>query len=95
MEKPILPDETETVLHFPKCGLDTSAAYSKQPNRPMPVDGDYARTTPLGINVRAFDRSFDRNRGGSRIGLSKYILQKVPIPNGRYGIAVGDKPPNS
>ncbi len=95
MDKPIIPDEEEIVLHFPKCGIDTSAAFCKQPNRPMPVDGDYARTTPLGVNVRAYDAQFDRLRGGSRIGLSKYILQAVPIPQGRYGLAVGDFPENS
>ncbi len=60
-------------LHFPKAGLDVSMAYSAQPNRPLPIDGSYARTTAMGINVRAFDALTSRNRGGSRVGLKKYV----------------------
>lgn len=58
-------------LHFPFAGMDVSQSFGKQPNRPA-VQGQYARTTPLGINVRTFD-SQARARGGSRPGLVKYV----------------------
>lgn len=61
-------------LHFPFAGIDVSRAFCKQPNRPA-VRGKYARTTPVGYNVRAFD-SQGRDRGGSRPGIEKFIATK-------------------
>lgn len=58
-------------LHFPSAGIDVSLAFEKQPNRPVRQD-KYARTTPVGINVRATDH-VGRLIGGSRIGLEKYL----------------------
>lgn len=65
---------TETLkdLHFPKCGIDVSQAFSAQPNRPG-WEGEYARTTPLGVNVRGWEALTNRVRGGVRMGLSKYL----------------------
>lgn len=58
-------------LHFPFAGTDVSQAFGRQPNRPA-VRGQYARTTPVGKNVRSFD-ALDRARGGIRPGLTRYI----------------------
>lgn len=61
-------------IHFPKAGLDVSQAVGKQPNRPA-VNGEYARTCPVGINVRTYDAD-GRSRGGSRPGLSKFVAAR-------------------
>jgi len=66
-----MPDELKDI-HFPKSGLDLSAAFSAQPNRPA-WGGEYARTTALGVNVRGWEALTQRVRGGSRTGLRKYI----------------------
>lgn len=50
-------------------GMDVSQA---QPDPNM-----WARTTPLGINVRGFDPVENRRRGGSRCGLSQWIDGQV------------------
>src|SRR5271168_3261881 len=36
-------------------------------------------TTPIGVNVRAFEPQSLRARGGARQGLSKYIPQQLPL----------------
>ena len=59
-------------LHFPLAGIDLSQGFTQQPNRPI-GDGRYARTTMEGVNVRAFEPSSDRARGGSRPGLKRLI----------------------
>jgi hypothetical protein len=64
-----MPDEID--LHFPAAGVSVEYAFGKQPNQPA-AHGKYARTTPLGRNVRTFD-SLGRARGGMRPGLVKYI----------------------
>lgn len=61
-------------LHFPLCGIDRSMGFAKQPRRQGP-DGQYARTTPVGQNVRAFVNN--RARGGQRAGLARYINAQV------------------
>jgi hypothetical protein len=68
--KPI-PETFETA-HFPRCGIDVSLAFGKQPVRPMP-DGTYAKTTPLGLNCRTFEPLTNRARGATRPGLVRYI----------------------
>lgn len=65
-----------TDFHFVKAGIDVSQPLSKQPARPM-ANKLYARTTPHGVNVRTFEPSKNRDRGGSRPGLSKYIPAAV------------------
>lgn len=67
---------TETDLHFPKAGVDLSYPLYRQPNRPA-AGGVYARTTPVGLNVRTFEPATDRSRGGARTGLSRYIDARV------------------
>ena len=62
-------------LHFPKAGLDRSAPFGHPPNRDV-GEGQYARTTHLGVNVRAFEQGGRRRRGGSRSGMSKYLPTK-------------------
>lgn len=63
-------------LHFPSAGIDLSAAFGAQPNR-QAYESKYARTTPAGVNVRSFEPALDRNRGGSRPGLAKYLAAQV------------------
>lgn len=63
-------------LHFPKAGVDLSQGFTKQPNRPV-TNGEYARTTPIGNNVRGYEPKTNRMRGGSRTGLSKYLPGQV------------------
>jgi hypothetical protein len=63
-------------LHFPRSGLDVSAAFGSQPNRPS-VRGEYARTAPVGNNVRAFEPTGFRSRGGSRPGLTRWSPARV------------------
>jgi len=70
--KPILAQEELIDLHFPKAGVDVSAPFGQQPNRPV-AGGEYARTTALGVNVRGYDPAANRARGGARPGLVKYV----------------------
>lgn len=63
-------------LRFPLAGLDVSCSFDRQPNRPMP-DGSYARTTPVAMNVRVYEPTTGRARGGQRPGLAKYIATQV------------------
>jgi len=77
-----LQDEMKA-LHFPLAGLDVSQAFCRQPNRPvdqMPLRPEqhfatpiYARTSPRALNVRGFEPSGLRRRGGARPGLTKYL----------------------
>lgn len=68
-----IPEQSDLVeLHFPAAGIDLSAAFSRQPNKPV-ADKVYARTTPAGQNVRGYEGLTTRVRGGSRNGLSKFI----------------------
>ncbi len=52
---------------FPVSGLDVS----------VPLERQTPHTTPLGVNVRTFEPTTLRGRGGSRCGLSQYIPQQV------------------
>jgi hypothetical protein len=56
-------------IDFPVQGMDVSGAFADQPTN----------TTPTGVNVRTIDPILERNRGGSRPGMSKYGNQ---IPEG-------------
>lgn len=73
---PIHPQEQYVDLSFPKAGVDKSAAFSFVVPRELPIGG-YGTTTPEGVNVRAFEASTLRMRGGSRPGLEKYIPTAV------------------
>ena len=53
---------------FPVAGIDRQEEFQEQP----------ALTTPVAKNVRAFEPSSDRGRGGSRPGLSKYLADATP-----------------
>lgn len=67
--------DIEKDIHFPKCGIDRVGAISAQPARAA-YQGQYARTTYFGRNVRGFDTQ-GKWRGGSRAGLRKYIAAQV------------------
>lgn len=54
-------------LEFPVSGIDVSVEYGRRP----------AGTTETGENVRAFDSLEDRQRGGSRPGLTKLVNERV------------------
>lgn len=56
-------DETFVDMRFPLLGINTSNAYLKQPKD----------TTPAAVNVRAFDGSTNKARGGSRCGLTPFL----------------------
>lgn len=73
-----LNDQGETLksLHWPKAGIFVMTAFCDQPNYPVD-DGKYTRSTAIGVNVRGFEPSTNRNRGGRREGLKKYIPARV------------------
>jgi hypothetical protein len=77
MVRPLQTGEAFRDLHFPKAGIDLSMGFNHQPNRPAGPNGEYARTTPTGLNVRGFEPASNRMRGGSRTGLSRYINAQV------------------
>ena len=68
--------DRSTDWHFPVAGIDISCPAERQTVREA-IDGVYARTTPRAVNVRAFDVSKERRRGGSRSGWKKLISTKV------------------
>lgn len=74
------PQETFTDLRFPLCGIDLSRGFNQQMPRPM-ANGDYGGTTPVGVNVRAYEPGTQRARGGQRPGLAKYITGLVGSAN--------------
>lgn len=62
------PNQAKTLdLIFPVDGVDVSCAYDRQPGG----------TTPAGVNVRGYETLTNRDRGGSRSGLSPY-MQLIP-----------------
>jgi len=65
--------EAQKDIHFPKAGLDNGCPFSRQTNRPVGPDNEYARTSREAVNVRAYDFSLLRLRGGSRPGTIKYL----------------------
>lgn len=58
-------------LHFPLAGIDLTAPFAAQPNRPAAGER-WARTTAAAVNVRGYATT-DRARGGSRAGLVRFI----------------------
>lgn len=72
MARPIKDQEQFADLGFPRAGIDLSRAFVKQMPRPM-ADGSYGNTTAVGLNVRTFEPTTNRSRGGQRAGLSRYI----------------------
>ncbi len=64
-----MSDEQFVDLTFPRSGIDVSMGFSQQRQG----------TTPVGINVRTFEPSSNRARGGQRAGLNKYLPTR---PNG-------------
>jgi hypothetical protein len=74
-------NENNIDLHYPKGGIDRSRAAWNQPWRqgpPLP-DGEPTRiyTCHEAVNVRTYDPLTSRLRGGSRIGLKRYIRTPV------------------
>jgi hypothetical protein len=68
-----MPDrEVFQELAFPTAGIDLRGAYRDQ------AEG----TTRSGVNVRGFEPTTQRMRGGSRPGLSKYPVAQ--LPNGAH-----------
>lgn len=66
--KKVDAQETFADPAFPVLGVDLSRPYDVQ------RDG----TTFLGSNVRAFEPATQRGRGGSRPGISRFILDRLP-----------------
>ncbi len=73
-----MPDIGESFadLKFPLAGIDLSMGLERQPPRQLP-DGTWGTTTPVGVNVRGYEPSTDRSRGGARPGLVKYLTAPV------------------
>lgn len=78
-----MPDDDKTTdLHFPKAGVNVVSAFSRQPNRPVGPNQEYARTCPVGVNVRGYDATQERFRGGSRSGVGLPTnLPAVMVPS--------------
>lgn len=68
--------ESFAELLFPEAGIDLSRGYGDQRPKEMP-GGAYGRTCRDAFNVRTFEPSTGRARGGSRRGLSKYVAPAV------------------
>ena len=67
-----MPDTEQFVdLLWPAGGVDVSTEYEDQNQL----------STPLGVNVRTFEPTQNRARGGQRSGLTKYIAALVGGPN--------------
>jgi hypothetical protein len=68
-------------MGFPVGGIDVSAAWCRQPSHQIMTNpagqAVMGPSTPTGQNVRGFDPSTNRLRGGSRGGVTKYIAQAV------------------
>lgn len=62
------PDQ-ELELLFPVAGMDITTEFELQP----------PSTSALAINVRAIEPGSQRNRGGSRSGIRKYVDQKLGL----------------
>lgn len=74
-----MPSPAQTLaLQFPIQGMDITTEYGLQPDL----------TSPLAKNVRSYDPETQRNRGGARCGISRYIDQQLPIAMaGRMGVS--------
>jgi hypothetical protein len=72
----VTPERLQT-MHFPSAGIDvvTQPVMRQMPRQVL--DGVWARTTPLGVNVRALDPATLRLRGGARSGIGPYISQAI------------------
>jgi hypothetical protein len=70
-------------LRFPLGGVDLSQGFDRQPNIQLP-SGEYARTTPLATNVRAYEPTSQRARGGSRPGMQKYVQGQIDSPRASH-----------
>lgn len=67
----ILAQESLTEMLFPLRGIDVACVFDQQP----------PDSTPVGLNVRAYESLTERARGGSRPGLSRYINAQVSGSN--------------
>jgi hypothetical protein len=65
--RPYPPADNFINVPFPVLGEDLTMGYNEQ----------RAQTTPLAQNVRSYEPSTERNRGGSRPGLYKWIATQV------------------
>lgn len=65
-----MPDQENLVeVVFPTNGIDLTSEFGAQP----------PATTPTANNVRGFEMLTQRDRGGSRPGLVKFIDQQLPL----------------
>lgn len=76
-----MPPEQLRDLHYPKGGIDVSRSAMSQPWREGPPnpDGEPTRiyTAPIAVNTRGYDPLTSRLRGGSRVGLARYVEDPV------------------
>ena len=68
-----MPEQEQFVdMSFPICGISSLRAFSSS----MPdqaANGDWGTDAEIGINVRAYEAISQRQRGGSRPGIAKYL----------------------
>src|SRR5262249_24414106 len=55
---------------FPVAGISLLRGFGDQQPGQMP-NGEWGRTTPAGVNVRSYEATSQRRRGGTRPGLKK------------------------
>lgn len=63
-----MENDKEVPIEFPSSGLNVATSYGQQPKG----------STPTGVNVRSNESILNRERGGSRSGLSKYPPGLLP-----------------
>jgi hypothetical protein len=71
------PDSLMVEHRFPVAGIDRSRAFWDQRPREV-IQGVWGRTTADAVNVRGYEASTDRRRGGTRPGLQRYVEDRVP-----------------
>lgn len=76
-----VPDQLRE-LFFPFGGVYVACAFDQQP----------AGTTPIGFNVRAYEPSASRRRGGARPGLTKHFTEALPAELQNLGLVVSTDP---
>lgn len=63
-----MENDKEVPIEFPASGLNVATSYGQQPKG----------SAPIGVNVRSNESILNRERGGSRSGLSKYPPGLLP-----------------
>lgn len=63
-----MDNDKDVPIQFPTSGINVATSFGQQPQN----------STPVGVNVRAYESILSRGRGGSRSGLSRYVPGLLP-----------------